>query len=403
MKDSKGRKLRENESQRKDGMYRYRYSVDGKRCEVCSWRLLPSDRMPPGKKEKPSLREMEEQIQRDLLNGLDVKSAKVTVAEYAWKFVDMKRNINQSTAKVYRSLIKAGIETAPLGKMYLEEVKYSNVLRFLSDLLKKGYKFSYVKRYYVFLFSLFKWAIEEHLVLSNPCFQVMQQLNSKKVVSERKALTREQQSKLMSFVKDESPEMYVLLSVALGAGLRLGELIGLTWDEINLEQGYIYLEHQLVYEYGSSIKFRIAPPKYGEIRKIPLQKNLIRILTEYKEGAVNAEVNVDGISGFLFYFSTHPLLPFTVSYRLHQLVKKYNALETQNAEREGRIPVLVESCTPHVLRHTFCTRLAESGINIKVLQTIMGHSDASITLEIYNHVTFDRIMSQLPKIEQLEL
>ncbi len=72
MKDSKGRKLRENEAQRKDGMYRYRYTVDGKRHEVCSWRLLPSDKTPAGKKEKPSLREMEEQIQKDLLSGVSI-------------------------------------------------------------------------------------------------------------------------------------------------------------------------------------------------------------------------------------------------------------------------------------------------------------------------------------------
>lgn len=93
MKDSKGRKLRENEAQRKDGMYRYRYTVDGKRHEVCSWRLLPSDKTPAGKKEKPSLREMEEQIQKDLLSGVSISKSKITVNEQIKKYLDSKKNI----------------------------------------------------------------------------------------------------------------------------------------------------------------------------------------------------------------------------------------------------------------------------------------------------------------------
>ena len=59
--------------------------------------------------------------------------------------------------------------------------------------------------------------------------------------------------------------------------------------------------------------------------------------------------------------------------------------------------------TPHVLRHTYCTRMAEAGMNIKVLQTIIGHRDVAVTMDVYNHVTMERVMSQLPKIEQLEL
>ncbi len=75
--------------------------------------------------------------------------------------------------------------------------------------------------------------------------------------------------------------------------------------------------------------------------------------------------------------------------------------ETSKNNYIGRQPVLLPHISAHTFRHTGCTRMAEAGIDIKVLQRIMGHSDISITMDVYNHVNDDRIQNELEKLESM--
>lgn len=82
--------------------------------------------------------------------------------------------------------------------------------------------------------------------------------------------------------------------------------------------------------------------------------------------------------------------------------EKYNRKEEKSAEKEKCKPELLPMITPHILRHTACTRMAEAGIDIKVLQTVMGHKRADITMNIYNHVDLCRIQKEFEKVDSLE-
>ena len=77
----------------------------------------------------------------------------------------------------------------------------------------------------------------------------------------------------------------------------------------------------------------------------------------------------------------------------------YNKEEMTNAEEECREPILLPDFTPHTLRHTYCTRMAENGIDVKVLQEIMGHANISVTMQVYNHATFERTQKAIEAIE----
>ena len=68
---------------------------------------------------------------------------------------------------------------------------------------------------------------------------------------------------------------------------------------------------------------------------------------------------------------------------------------------ENREPLYIPDFTPHILRHTFCTRMAESGMDIKVLQEIMGHSNIQVTMNIYNHVNEDRLISEFNRVDNI--
>ncbi len=411
MKDSKGRKLRENEAQRKDGMYRYRYTVDGKRHEVCSWRLLPSDKTPAGKKEKPSLREMEEQIQKDLLSGVSISKSKITVNEQIKKYLDSKKNIGLGTNYEYHRAFKSTIEPSSLGRMEIQDVKYSDISKFYSKLLQKGFSFTYVKSFHKILQPAFQLAVDDSVISVNPCRNALKQFSGKVTKNVREPLTRKQQSRLMHFVKENYKDSrnYVILATFLGTGLRMGELMGLTWDEINLENGVINLKHQVVYGVVNNRNvFYSKEPKYNEIRTIPLQENLHKILKKYYddtwEDSKNSGVEVGNLKGFLFWSSNgNPISPNVLYNIFYKIQVAYNKQEKQLAEVEKRPFVLLPHITPHVFRHTYCTRMAEDGMDIKALQAIMGHKDVTITMDVYNHVSKERVMLQLPILEQLEL
>lgn len=91
----------------------------------------------------------------------------------------------------------------------------------------------------------------------------------------------------------------------------------------------------------------------------------------------------------------------TFNYILYGIVRRYNDKETQQAKKEKRKPVLLPNISNHILRHTGCTRMAESGMDVKVLQVIMGHSDAAVTLKVYDHVDKERMKKEIQKIENV--
>ena len=150
-----------------------------------------------------------------------------------------------------------------------------------------------------------------------------------------------------------------------------------------------------------------ANNRLKEIVHIPLTENVKKALIKQKEidlvlGRRAKEQKVDGEKGLIFITRNGtPINSRNFGKALDGLVKAYNRKEVINAESEHRDPVLLPHINPHMLRHTFCTRCAEAGLDIKVLQMIMGHSDISITMNIYNHVDAARVQNEMKKLENV--
>ena len=102
------------------------------------------------------------------------------------------------------------------------------------------------------------------------------------------------------------------------------------------------------------------------------------------------EVIVDGYSGFLLLDKNdHPKVALHIENEMRWAMKKYRKLYP-----DAPLPHI----TPHVFRHTFCTNMANAGMDIKALQYVMGHSDASITLNVYTHASYDHAAEQMAKL-----
>lgn len=153
------------------------------------------------------------------------------------------------------------------------------------------------------------------------------------------------------------------------------------------------VNHQLIYkDYGDGYKFHISAPKtVAGVRQIPLTEKAVKALTEQKK--LNFMLcrrcieEIDGYSDSIFLAKTNrPLMPSAVNNVLYNIVDAYNKEELVNAKKEHRKAELLPKISAHNLRHTACTNMARQGMNVKVLQYLMGHSDSSITLDVYNHL-----------------
>ena len=107
--------------------------------------------------------------------------------------------------------------------------------------------------------------------------------------------------------------------------------------------------------------------------------------------ARKVEKAIDGYSGFLFYDDNGmPLVAMHWQHRFNHMVGRYNDIYR----------VQLPNITPHVCRHTYCSNMAKSGMNPKTLQYLMGHSDISVTMNVYTHIGFDDAEEELKRMEE---
>lgn len=112
-----------------------------------------------------------------------------------------------------------------------------------------------------------------------------------------------------------------------------------------------------------------------------------------------SEAKIDGYTGFLFVTKNGTVYAVSaINFILNNIVKKYNKMEQEKASKEKRNTEYLPHISSHILRHTACTRMAEQGMDVKVLQYIMGHSDVGVTMNVYNHVDKTRVENEMHKI-----
>lgn len=184
-----------------------------------------------------------------------------------------------------------------------------------------------------------------------------------------------------------------MMQVMFGACLRVSENIGLTWSDVDMKNREIHVGGQLVYYEGDEgYCFHDSETKTDAgIRDIPMTQMVYDAFRKQRELnlmlGLQSNVEVGGRSGFIFNTKHgRPIMPAGVNSFLKNIVNAYNKKESKLAEEEKREPELMPPISSHTLRHTGCTRLGENNVNPKVMQYVMGHSDAQITMNVYNHI-----------------
>ena len=203
------------------------------------------------------------------------------------------------------------------------------------------------------------------------------------------------QEKLLAFVRDSNVyNVYApMFTVLLETGLRCGELIGLTWSDVDMAERELSVNHQLIYkDWGDGYCFRISTPKTkAGIRTIPFTDTVHRAFAEQRKinfmlGRHSTE-EIDGYSDFIFLAKTgRPLMPSAVNNVIYNVIDAYNKEEEGKARKEHRKAELLPKISAHNLRHTACSNMAKQGMNVKVLQYLMGHAHSDVTMDVYNHI-----------------
>ncbi len=389
-KDSKGRVLRPGESERKkEKRYVYTYLDPLKRRKY----IYSTDLM--------KLREREKQLLKDQLDGLDTYvSGNATLNMLFDRYISLKTDLRESTYSNYVYMYNRFVRDT-YGKKKIKEIAYSDIVFFYEQYLMKecNLQVNTVESIHTVLFSAFKLAVRDNIIRNNPCegalTHIKRRVGRKK---SRHALTVEQQRAFIEYVR-ENPvfcKWETILTVLFGTGARIGEIIGIRWEDLDFEKREISINHSISYISKHSDDYRCSfsvnlPKTESGIRIIPMMEPVYNVLCEEyskQENAGFSDTEVDGMSGFVFTNCNGNLYnPTSINRAIKRIYEAYNAEEIIKAKREKREPVIIPHFTCHHIRHTFCTRLCERETNVKAIQRIMGHKDVQTTLDIYADVT----------------
>ena len=237
-----------------------------------------------------------------------------------------------------------------------------------------------------------EWSNEDILVKNPFGFQLAGVLVNDAVTKE--AITKDQMRKFLKFVYDDVVycKYYEVVYILFHTGMRISEFCGLTMKDIDLENRTVNIDHQL--QRTSDMRYIIETTKTDAgTRVLPITEDVAQMFQAIIEdrNAPKVEKAIDGYSGFLFYDDNGmPLVAMHWQHRFNHMVGRYNDIYR----------VQMPNITPHVCRHTYCSKMAKSGMNPKTLQYLMGHSDISVTMNVYTHIGFDDAEEELKRMEE---
>lgn len=361
----------ENIRKRKDGRWEGRYKVNtlsgeklcsvyGKSYSDCKEKLLYCKSKPSQKTASHNSKEKSfEEILRLWLLSNKVKNKGST--EHKYMFMIERHIIPQ------------------LGKIKISQLTSVIINQFLDNKLlsgnlnnSKGLSPSYVRTLSIIISSSLKFAINEGY-----CQNCVYSINKPSIgKKDLQILTREAQDQFECLISNSMDNIKLGALIALHTGLRIGEICALNWNDIDLKNRVIHIRHTIsrIRVENNKTKLIIDNPKTeSSNRDIPISSALFPILTQMKSLSLSDYV-VSNTSGFM---STR-----TFDYKYKKMLKECGLVNINF----------------HALRHTFATRCVESGVDIKTLSEVLGHSSVSTTLDIYVHSSLEIKRIQLEKL-----
>lgn len=392
-KDLKGKNLGKGYSQRKDKRYEARAMVNG--VKICLYDM-----------HLPTLKKRFEEEKAKVLRDEKNIRPNLTLKEWfeEW-FANHKSQALKSevSRKAYHRKVN-NTYIAELGDRKLETITHMNIQNTTNDLVTK-FKPRTVREGLGVLRECLDIAVINSLIKSNPCVNIA--INEQnEAMQERRVLSSRE---IKIFLDEVQHEYYnEVYQIMLLTGMRIGELGGLQWQDVDYQAKVIRIRRSLTIGYieGKKIEYLTSPKTSNSYRSIPFFSNVGELFKTWKEkqngykASLGERWRAKEELGDLVFTTTlgSPVTRYALSHNIEKVLKNINEKERYNAAVEGREPHLVEHVYPHAFRHTFATLCFEKKLDPITIQRIMGHADYSVTLK-YTHLLETKLNEEIAKTE----
>ena len=356
-KDLRGKELGVGISQREDGLYVGRYTNKyGNRVQ----------------KVLPKLQEVRQWLAdsqyQDKHSNIDFPSSMTVDAWFDYWISIKGRTVRPNTLRNYKDRYRINISPL-IGKKMLGAVNSIHCQTIMNHMADAGYRTTTIYQTRITLYNMLEFAYLNDVIPKNPCSRVVKSdigKNSRK----KEALTKTVQKLFCNVIKGNCYEyQYRFL---LQTGLRTGELVGLKWADVDWENSTLSITRSMEFRHSVG-EWRIGEPKSKSgYRTIPLTEEAMEILRLQKKK--NQSLSIVPMEWSEFVFLCRKGTPVKNS--------TYDTMLFKLCDKAG-----IPRFSMHVLRHTFATRCIEAGMKPKTLQTILGHSNIGITMNLYVHTT----------------
>ena len=301
-----------------------------------------------------------------------------------WLYESHKIEVKERTFLRYEGVYNMHISNS-IGQLDINEITPRTIQRFLNSLYEtisprthRKLTSATINIIISVLKLAYNYGIDFEITTNNPTTKIKRAKQD--IPTKAQAFTRTEQIKIENYIEKSQDDEYLGIIVVLYTGLRLGEILALTWNDVNIKTGFISIsktQYKMRKPNGGWVDTVSTPKTKSSIREIPLPSFLRLLLQESKKNKKSNKVVCKNDGSKLDE---------------KVFIKKYHTLLKQ---------IKVRDLNFHCLRHTFATRALENRMDIKTLSEILGHANASTTLNIYTHSLMDHKKSQMRKFRRI--
>ncbi|WP_250674122.1 tyrosine-type recombinase/integrase [Paraclostridium ghonii] len=327
-----------------------------------------------------------------MLLGTISTDDKITLSEwyYTWLYDYRIKDLKPKSFEKYEGIYRNYIKDSELGKVKLKDLRATHIQRYYNKLQNQDNKpTSTIKGLNTRLKPCLGEAEKQGYIQKNYCKMItLPKDDTKKDI---KVLSQQDQQRFISAIQGHKLE--ILFLIALSTGLRLGELLGLKWFDIDLNTGMLTVNRTLSraknQDNGKYEIIEQLPKTKNSNRVIPIPTNILIKLKEHKKEQSKHRLFIGEAyinNNYVFTDDIgNPIDDKRPGRNLKSILTKLN----------------IEPIKFHALRHTYATRLFENNVPPKTVQVLMGHYDISITMDIYTHVMEDTKLEAIEKLNNI--